>query len=302
VSPSASRAIDESWQNLAQSRMTDPLIRDVSDTARWMAVYRARETDRADAVFRDPFARALAGERGERIAAALPFFEEHAWSMLARTYLFDRFVTRLVQSGVEVIVNLAAGLDARPYRMPLPASLRWVEIDLPDILEYKAQVLAGERPTCEVERIPVDLSNGDARRGVFDRIGRSASRVAVLSEGLLIYLMVNEVGSLGWDLARQPTFYHWVVDIVSPGLMQMLKERAGEYMMDAGAPFLFAPYEGPPFFAPYGWTPVEVKSILKTAGKLGRLPLALRMMAMLPESTGPQGSRPWSGVVLLQRR
>jgi O-methyltransferase involved in polyketide biosynthesis len=177
-----------------------------------------------------------------------------------------------------------------------------VEIDLPDILEYKAQVLAGERPTCEVERIPVDLSNGDARRGVFDRIGRSASRVAVLSEGLLIYLMVNEVGSLGWDLARQPTFYHWVVDIVSPGLMQMLKERAGEYMMDAGAPFLFAPYEGPPFFAPYGWTPVEVKSILKTAGKLGRLPLALRMMAMLPESTGPQGSRPWSGVVLLQRR
>jgi methyltransferase (TIGR00027 family) len=282
--------------------MTDPLIRDVSDTARWMAVYRARETDRADAVFRDPFARALAGERGERIAAALPFFEENAWSILARTYLFDRFVTRLVESGVEVIVNLAAGLDTRPYRMPLPASLRWVEIDLPEILDYKAQVLADATPACAVERIPVDLSNGDARRGVFDRIGRSASRVAVLAEGLLIYLMVNEVGSLGWDLARQPTFYHWVVDIASPGLMQMLKERAGEYMMDAGAPFLFAPYEGPPFFAPYGWTPVEVKSILKTAGKLGRLPLALRMMAMLPESTGPQGNRPWSGVVLLQRR
>jgi hypothetical protein len=87
--------------------MTDPLIRDVSDTARWMAVYRARETDRADAVFRDPFARALAGERGERIAAALPFFEEHAWSVLARTHLFDRFVTRLVQSGVEHARDLA---------------------------------------------------------------------------------------------------------------------------------------------------------------------------------------------------
>ena len=43
-------------------------------------------------------------------------------------------------------------------------------------------------------------------------------------------------------------------------------------------------------------------AILKTAGKLGRLPLALRMLAMLPESTGAQGSRPWSGVVLLQRR
>ena len=35
--------------------MTDePLIRDISDTARWVAVYRARETDRSDAVFKDP--------------------------------------------------------------------------------------------------------------------------------------------------------------------------------------------------------------------------------------------------------
>jgi methyltransferase (TIGR00027 family) len=280
----------------------DPLIRDISDTARWVAVYRARETDRPDAIFKDPFARALAGERGERIASALPFFSDNAWSMIARTYLFDRFVTRLVQAGVDLIVNLAAGLDARPYRMELPASLRWVEIDLPEILEYKTQLLADVTPTCALERIPLDLSNADARRGVFDRLGRTATHAAVLTEGLLIYLMAGDVGTLGWDLARQPSFRHWIVDIASPGLMQMLKERTGEHMMDAGSPFLFAPPEGPAFFSVYGWTPVEVKSILKTAGKLGRLPLALRMFSLLPESTGPQGDRPWSGVVLLARR
>jgi len=280
----------------------DPLIRDISDTARWVAVYRAQETDRPDAVFKDPFARALAGERGERIASGLPFFGENAWSMIARTYLFDRFVARLAAAGVDLIVNLAAGLDARPYRMQLPATLRWVEIDLPEILEYKAQVLAGAKPACTVERIPLDLSNADARRGVFDQLGRSSTHAAVLSEGLLIYLMAGEVGSLGWDLARQPSFRHWIVDIASPGLMRMLKARAGEHMMDAGAPFLFAPPEGPQFFTPYSWTPVEVKSILKTAGKLGRLPFMLRMFSLLPESRGPQGDRPWSGVVLLQRR
>ena len=280
----------------------EPLIRDISDTARWVAVYRAQETERADAVFKDPFARALAGERGERIASGLPFFTDNAWSMIARTYLVDRLVARLVKAGVDLIVNLAAGLDARPYRMELPASLRWVEIDLPEILDYKAEVLAGAKPACELERIPLDLSNTDARRGVFDRLGRSANHAAVLSEGLLIYLMGGDVATLSWDLARQPSFRHWVVDIVSPGLMQMLKERAGEHMMDAGAPFLFAPPEGPPFFSPYGWSPVEVKSILKAAGKLGRLPLALRVLSMLPESAGAQGTRPWSGVVLLQRR
>ncbi|PYL21082.1 MAG: SAM-dependent methyltransferase, partial [Verrucomicrobia bacterium] len=45
----------------------------MSDTARWVAVYRARETQRTDAVFRDPFARQLAGERGEQIAASMSF-------------------------------------------------------------------------------------------------------------------------------------------------------------------------------------------------------------------------------------
>src|SRR5258707_11551742 len=126
--------------------MTDPLIRDISDTARWMAVYRARETERADAVFRDPYARALAGERGEQIARAAGFGEENAWSFLARTYLFDRFVTKQVKQGADLVVNLAAGLDTRPYRMELPASLRWIEGDLPEILGAKEESMGDAQP------------------------------------------------------------------------------------------------------------------------------------------------------------
>jgi methyltransferase (TIGR00027 family) len=282
--------------------MTDePLIRDVSDTARWMAVYRAQETERPDAAFRDPFARALAGERGERIAAAMPFFQEHAWSAVARTYLFDRFITKYVAQGIDLVVNLAAGLDARPYRMDLPASLRWVEVDLPDILDYKEEILAGAKPVCALERVQLDLSNADARRGLFDRLGRGTKQALILSEGLVIYLMPQEVGALASDLARPAGFQHWVVDIASPGLLEMLKQNAGALVSQAGAPFLFAPAEGPPFFAAYGWPATEVRSILKTAGKLQRLPFTLRMLSMLPDSSGAQGSRPWSGVCLLSR-
>jgi methyltransferase (TIGR00027 family) len=282
--------------------MTDPLIRDVSDTARWMAVYRARETVRPDAVFRDPFARALAGERGERIAAALPFGDENAWSFIARTYLFDRLVARQVAQGCDLVLNLAAGLDTRPYRMDLPASLRWVEVDLPDILDDKEQILGDATPVCALERVRLDLSNADARRGLFSRIGRSAKQVLVLSEGLLIYLMPGEVGELAQDLATPPSVQHWAVDICSPGLLAMLKERMGGLVNEAGAPYLFAPAEGPPFFTSYGWTPIAVRSIMKTAAKLERLPLALRMFSMLPEPSGAQGSRPWSAVCLLARR
>jgi methyltransferase (TIGR00027 family) len=281
--------------------MTDPLIRDVSDTARWMAVYRARESERPDAVFRDPFARALAGERGERIAAAMPFGDENAWSFLARTYIFDRVVAKQVQQGCDLVLNLAAGLDTRPYRMDLPASLRWVEVDLPDILDYKEEVLGAATPTCALERVRLDLSNADARRGLFSRIARTATQVLVLSEGLLIYLMPHEVGELAQDLAASPGFQHWAADICSPGLLAMMKERMADLVNEAGAPYLFAPADGPLFFTPYGWTPIAVRSLLKTAAKLERLPLSLRMFSMLPESPGAQGNRPWSAVCVLAR-
>jgi len=282
--------------------MDEPLIRDISDTARWMAVYRARESERPDAVFRDPFSRALAGERGEQIANAMPFAEQSAWAFTTRTFVFDQLIERAVADGADLVLNLAAGLDARPYRMALPPALRWVEVDMPEILDYKAEVLAKETPRCVVEREAIDLSNPDARRGLFNRLGRASSRALVLSEGLLIYLMSPEVCALAEDLAQPPSFGHWIVDIASPGLLKMLKERIGSMVAAAGAPYVFAPPEGPAFFERCGWTPAEVKSMLQTAHKLKRLPFMLRMFAMMPEAAGPQGDRPWSGVVLLRRK
>jgi O-methyltransferase involved in polyketide biosynthesis len=176
-----------------------------------------------------------------------------------------------------------------------------VEVDLPDILDYKEQILGGATPVCALERVRLDLSNEDARRGLFDRLGRGSKQALIVSEGLVIYLMPQEVGALAVDLARPASFQFWAVDLVSPGLLQMMKERTGDLVTQAGAPYLFAPAAGPPFFAAYGWTATEVRSLIKTAAKHGRLSFALRMMSMLPESSGAQGSRPWSAVCLLTR-
>src|SRR5215813_6060022 len=267
-----------------------------------MAVYRANETDRQDAVFRDPFARALAGERGEQILKAMPFADDNAWPFIARTYLFDRYIARQVKAGADLVLNLAAGLDTRPYRMELPASLRWVEVDLPDILDYKESVLGDAKPVCALERVRLDLTNVDARRGLFDRLGRTSQRTAILSEGLLIYLMPQAVGELAEDLTRPPSFQHWVVDIANPAVVEMMRQQAGGVTRMAGAPFLFSPAEGPAFFTAYGWTPMEVRTMLKAAGKLGRLPVMMRAFALLPESDAPRGDMPWSAAVLLARR
>ena len=150
--------------------MSSPTVRHISDTARWAAVYRARETERKNPLFRDPFARRLAGERGEQIAKATPFHEKHSWSWVTRTYLFDRIIREQVAQGADMVVNLAAGLDARPYRMQLPSSLKWIEVDLPEILAYKEELLKLEKPACKLERVRLDLSNAEIRRSLLGRL------------------------------------------------------------------------------------------------------------------------------------
>lgn len=277
-------------------------VRNISDTARWVAVYRAQETARPDAVFRDPFARMLAGERGEQIAAAQTLTSENAWAFTARTWLFDQCIVDEVRAGAGLVVNLAAGLDARPYRMDLPRTLRWIEIDLPEILDYKAAALASATPVCELERIPLDLSNVEQRREVFARLDAIAPSALVIAEGFLVYVDREGVESLARDLASVPSFSRWAIDICSPGLMKRLHERGGAAIAEGGAQYRFAPPEGPPFFERCGWRPIQVHSMLKTAAKLKRLPLFLQMMALLPDSKGPQGSRPWSAVVRLEQQ
>src|ERR1051325_5307588 len=105
-------------------------IENVSDTARWVAVYRAMETERPDAIFRDPFAARLAGEHGARIVDTIPRGRQMAWTMITRTAVFDEIIMGAVRGkGVDLVLNLAAGLDARPWRLDLPPRLRWVDVD-----------------------------------------------------------------------------------------------------------------------------------------------------------------------------
>jgi len=280
----------------------EPLIRNISDTARWAAVYRARESERKDALFRDPLARRLAGARGEQIADGLPKGNRNSWSWVMRTRLFDQLIAEQISQGVDLVVNLAAGLDARPYRLALPSSLTWVEVDLPELLDFKESALEGEKPSFALERIRLDLSDRDARRDLFEKLGRRGQKALILTEGLLIYLNSREVGSLAEDLARPPSFQRWILDVVSPGLLRMIQKNWGKNLGDAGAPLKFAPLEGPPFFSRCGWDPTQVRSVFQAAARAKRLRFLLQLMARVPESPGPQGSRPWSGICLLARR
>jgi methyltransferase (TIGR00027 family) len=278
------------------------VVRNISDTALWAAYFRAEETKRSDALFRDPYADKLAGSKAAEIARSIPEGQAHAWAWVTRTYLFDQYIRKEIENGADLIVNCAAGLDARPYRMDLPPNLRWVELDLPGILAYKEERLAQDKPRCALERIRVDLANREERRKVLQSVGANGKRAVVLTEGLLIYLSPEEVASFAGDLAGVPSLQRWILELASPGLLRMMQKSSGRALEKVGAPFRFGPAEGPEFFAPHGWEPVQVQGLLKVAARFGRPPFLLRMMAKLPESTRAQGNRPWSGVCVLQKK
>src|SRR4051812_21925512 len=176
--------------------MTEPTIKDVSDTAFWIAHLRALESERADALFRDPLASRLAGERGPKITASMPIPRMVGWTVAIRTCIIDDYIESAIDEGVDMILNLGAGLDTRPYRMSLPASLLWVEADYPHLIEYKESRLAGETARCRLERVKIDLADRFQRRHWHARAGR----MLVLTEGVIPYLSLEEAASLADDL------------------------------------------------------------------------------------------------------
>jgi methyltransferase (TIGR00027 family) len=280
-------------------------LENISDTARWVAVYRAMETARADAIFRDPFAARLAGARGEAIVDAMPQGRSTAWAMIVRTAVFDDIIMQAVRErGVDLVLNLAAGLDARPWRLDLPPSLLWIDIDLPDILRYKVEMLSAEQPKCRYEAIEADLREERKRQEIFAQVAASGVNALVVTEGLLIYLSAEEVGSLARDLRAQASFRWWLMDNASPRLLKMMQRMWGKQANAAAAPFRFAPAEGTAFFKPLGWREVEFRSTMDEARRLKREIRMMRFWRFLfrfyPAKVKEQFRR-FAGVALLER-
>jgi methyltransferase (TIGR00027 family) len=282
----------------------DKLIANVSDTARWVAVYRAMETERPDALFRDPFARRLAGAKGEAIVKGMKRGKSASWPMVVRTVLIDDVVMRAVAEGADTVLNLAAGLDVRAYRMSLPPSLHWIDVDHPQMVQYKADAMRQERPVCNYEAVPLDLADVEGRRALFARVNAAARRTLVITEGLLIYLAEDAVIGLANDLHACSTFQTWVSDLASPGLLKMMSKSWGATVAAGDAPFQFGPAEGPAFFAKLGWAPDEYRDFLDEGIRLHRcFPLARfwRWVGKFAPAKRREAFRYFAGVMVLHR-
>jgi methyltransferase (TIGR00027 family) len=263
------------------STVTPPLVATIpvespADTAYLTAWFRALETARPDACFSDPDARMLAGERGPEVSQRLPDAALTASSCVVRTCIMDEFIMQLVKEGdIETVVNLGAGLDMRPYRLPLPRSLHWIEVDDADLLNYKASKLRDREPVCRVEMATLDITDAAARRSLLDHVGETANRALVLTEGLLIYLTCQQVTSLASDLHERPSLKWWLTDIVSPIALGLMNR----HMSGGDGPRLqFAPQDRLEFFQGHGWDAMELRGYEEESLRLSRWALPQELL------------------------
>lgn len=143
----------------------------VGSTALFVATARALEAQKSDPLVVDPYAeafcRAVGGSWADVLDGKLPDhklkstdFGEHFVNFQgARTKYFDEYFRRAAAAGARQVVILAAGLDSRAYRLPWPDGTTVFELDRPQVLDFKREVLAshGAQPRALRREIAVDL-------------------------------------------------------------------------------------------------------------------------------------------------
>jgi len=209
-------------------------IQHVSDTALMVAACRALETARPDGLVRDPFAAKLAGPRGDAILHGITGWQLICFGIGVRTrFLDDLIIETIARESIEVVLSVGAGLDTRPWRLALSPDLRWIEVDLPEMLSYKTNAMAVEKPKCRLERLAADVTSEAQRASLF--AAAAGVPTLMITEGLLMYLAGATVEAFAADASRHG-IRRWLLDSSSLDLARAIGFDARSSIQNVRAP------------------------------------------------------------------
>jgi len=204
---------------------SDGEISHVSDTALLVAACRALEAEDADGFVHDPFAERLAGERGKAMFQAPPHPQTMRFGIAVRSHFMEELLLETLDAGaIRTVLSVGCGLDTRPWRLELPADLRWIEVDFADMLDYKETLLADVKPQCRRERFTADLNDAEQRRAVMAHAGEAPT--FMITEGLLMYLPGATVEAIAAEAWRDSAVTHWMCDVTTTAFMQAMNPQS----------------------------------------------------------------------------
>ncbi len=260
-----------------------PSANPIAPTSRWMAAARARESERTDRLFYDPLAAAFAGPEGfawlERMEPTAGSGGGPGLYAVIRTRFFDDFLLDACRaSGVCQVVLAAAGMDTRAFRLDWPSQTWVYEMDLPEVLDAKDEVVAeaGAKPNCERRTVGVDLQQ-EAWPEALLATGYRPERPSVwVIEGLLFYLTRAAVyGLLQKVSALTATGSLLGVDVMNRGLLfSPLAWPQQAALAWRGAPGLFGTDDPEMLMADHDWE-ADVTQPGEEGANYGRWPMPI---------------------------
>ncbi|GAA2472673.1 class I SAM-dependent methyltransferase [Streptomyces mauvecolor] len=248
---------------------------DISYTAQWTAAARALETERADGLFRDPFARALAEPRGFEL---LERYQGAAVSdfIAVRTRYMDDALTRLLaDTGHRQVVQLAGGMDVRTHRLEWPADAIVYEVDHGALIDEKEARLAALGAEPKVPTVPVRADLAGDWPTALAAAGFDPARPTLwVAEGLVFFLTEQQVGGLLETVAgAAPAGSRLVVDMTSATLLRHpLTQPFLRTLREDGTPWQFGTDEPEKFLAGHGWSVEDLRQPGEPGAGEGRWP------------------------------
>lgn len=228
----------------------------IAATGLLVAAMRAEESARDDALFTDPFAERLAGDDGRQLLAeAAAQTGQPSAPIVVRTRFFDEALLRAQADGVSQVAILAAGMDARAFRLPWQRGTVVYEVDQPHMIATKDERIAGEQPRCRRVAVGVDLAD-DWPKVLQSQGFTQSSRTVWLIEGLLQYLNASDVDKLFARVnalsARGSVLLY---DIVGKTMLEAeFLQPTLDFMTKLGAPWTFGSDTPAALVEDRGWT------------------------------------------------
>ncbi|WP_394430894.1 class I SAM-dependent methyltransferase [Streptomyces sp. SGAir0957] len=247
----------------------------VSYTAQWMAAARALESERDDALYRDPFARQLAEPKGFELieryqgGGLLPFIS------IRTRFLDDSIRTTLAESDIQQVVLIAAGMDTRAFRLEWPDGVEVYEVDHAPLIAEKRRRLdaLGAEPRTDRREVSADLTQEwlpELEAAGFDR-----SRPTLwIAEALTFFLTEDQAAGLLQLLASASApGSRLSFDILGKTL---LRSPFSKPFMDTlaadGTPWIFGTDQPEEFIEANGWKATDVREPGAPGAGEGRWP------------------------------
>ncbi len=206
------------------------------ETSIMVAYWRACESQRPDCLVKDDLAlwlaeTAISSDRKLRYCST-PLFQTYVDLVAVRTRMIDELLLAwLADADRAQIVNVGAGLDARPFRLTLPPAAKFACVDTPRMVRAATELFGDFTACCDVVRVATRVANLDQLLSGLTRAAFKLNRpVFWILEGFVEYLSENETQTLLSAIASASSSgSQIIVAVLTPNMMQLAQAARDPY-------------------------------------------------------------------------